>query len=360
RQAAVVVGGEAVSAQFGFSLIEQPDESTLRLLAYQDKDGDKTFTAADALLPGITTYLDLNDNGVFENTEPTAVTGSDGFATYAALTVGTYRARIIAPSGYTLSVQPDAKLDVIKGGTATGSFGLTAGSTIGVGTASMSGYVVNDKNGDGLWSTGEAGIAGRSVWIDLNNDASHSANEPMVLTASNGKFSFTQLPAATFFVRQVLPAGWRQTKLAAGAAISVKTTAGANRAGVDFFTTPDAALPPPPPPPPSGTGSAVIRGYVVNDRNKDGFWSSGETGITNRTVWLDENNNGIRELTELQQTTGTNGVFTFSNLAAGTYYFRQVLPSGWNQYGPANAGALKITVLSGQTKSGSYFATAFG
>ncbi|MGC4030318.1 MAG: SdrD B-like domain-containing protein [Tepidisphaeraceae bacterium] len=92
---------------------------------------------------------------------------------------------------------------------------------------------------------------------------------------------------------------------------------------------------PPPPPPPDGTAS--IRAYVVNDTNKDGLWSSGEKGITGRTVWLDLDNDNVIDANEQTAVTGSNGVFSFTNLAAGTYFVRQVLPAGWTQTGPADA-----------------------
>ena len=62
----------------------------------------------------------------------------------------------------------------------------------------------------------------------------------------------------------------------------------------------------------------MYRDYVVNDTNADGKWTSGELGITGRTVWLDLNNDGIQDSTEPTALTGKNGVFEFDNLAAGT------------------------------------------
>jgi len=94
---------------------------------------------------------------------------------------------------------------------------------------------------------------------------------------------------------------------------------------------------------------------VVNDTNQDGKWTSGETGIAGRTVWIDANRNGLLDAGETTATTGKNGVFDFANLAAGTYYLRQVLPSGATQTTPANDAALVITLIDGQHKSGNYF-----
>ncbi|MGC4032022.1 MAG: PQQ-dependent sugar dehydrogenase [Tepidisphaeraceae bacterium] len=103
------------------------------------------------------------------------------------------------------------------------------------------------------------------------------------------------------------------------------------------------------------TGTASINGYVVNDTNKDGKWTSGEKGITGRTVWLDLNNDGNQGVTEPTLVTGDNGKFTFTNLAAGTYRVREVVPAGWKQTSPINNGPLFIQLTDGQLRSGVSF-----
>ena len=81
----------------------------------------------------------------------------------------------------------------------------------------------------------------------------------------------------------------------------------------------------------------------------------GQVGITGRTVWLDLNNDGIQDSTEPTALTGKNGVFEFDNLAAGTYYVREILPDGSIQTSPAAGAALSAKLTDGQVKSGQYF-----
>lgn len=112
----------------------------------------------------------------------------------------------------------------------------------------------------------------------------------------------------------------------------------------------------PTPPPPVGTAS--IRAYVINDINKDAKWNSGEKGIAGRTVWLDLDNDNVLDANEQSLTTGTNGIFTFTNLAAGTYFVRQVLPAGWVQTSPLANAPLTIKLTDGQLSSGRSLSTA--
>ena len=127
------------------------------------------------------------------------------------------------------------------------------------------------------------------------------------------------------------------------------------RSGQDFCSNGVVITPPPPPP---GNGTASIKAYVINDKNLDGKWSGGETGISGRTVWLDLDNDAVLDASEPTATTGANGVFSFTGLAAATYQVRQVLPAGWQQTYPAANAALTIKLTDGQAKSGNSLGTA--
>ena len=107
------------------------------------------------------------------------------------------------------------------------------------------------------------------------------------------------------------------------------------------------------PPPPTGTAS--FSGYVINDVNANGKWDSGEKGIAGRTVWIDLDNDNQLDDNEARTTTVDNGKFTFGGLAAGTYKFRELIPTGWSQTSPANGFGLNATLTAGQVKSGASF-----
>ena len=71
-----------------------------------------------------------------------------------------------------------------------------------------------------------------------------------------------------------------------------------------------------------------ISGTVYNDTNSNGNLDSGESGIAGVKVYLDKNNNGKYDSGEKYQYTDSNGNYSFDPLTAGTYYVREITPSG--------------------------------
>ena len=104
------------------------------------------------------------------------------------------------------------------------------------GSATFRGYVINDKDGDGVWDKGELGVTGRTVWLDLDNDGKLDSNEPKATTAGNGVFEFKNVAAGKVFVREVLPSGVKQTSPKGNAALTATLTNGQTKSGQYFAT----------------------------------------------------------------------------------------------------------------------------
>jgi hypothetical protein len=85
---------------------------------------------------------------------------------------------------------------------------------------------------------------------------------------------------------------------------------------------------------------ASIRGSVFVDRNNNAVRDAGETGIGGVVVYLDLNHNGNLDAGEKSTRSATDGSYTFTGLAAGTYLVAQVTPAGWQ---PAVAAQLVAT-----------------
>ena len=213
-------------------------------------------------------------------------------------------------------------------------------------SAVINGFTFNDSDRSGTFNTGDGLASGKTVFLDTDNDGVLDAGEKSTVTDANGNFSFSSLPAGTYHVRRVFPSGYSATT----PPIDVTLTQGQTVSGLSIGSATTPVTPPPPPP-----GNASFSGYVVNDTNKDGKWTSGEKGIAGRTVWLDLDNDGVLDANEARQLTDANGHFTFSGLAAGSYKFREVVPTGWTQTSPAGGFGLSITLTAGQVKSGSSF-----
>jgi len=85
------------------------------------------------------------------------------------------------------------------------------------------------------------------------------------------------------------------------------------------------------PPPPTPT---IIRGMKWHDINGDGKIDRGEPGLADVIIFLDLNDNGVLEANEPSQLTNEQGQYVFSNLEAGTYVVREVVPTGYQQTYP--------------------------
>jgi hypothetical protein len=106
-----------------------------------------------------------------------------------------------------------------------------------------------------------------------------------------------------------------------------------------------------------GTTGGSISGNVFNDANGNLVKDSGEAGVSGRTIYLDTNLNSVKDGGEVSTTTDASGNYKFSNLAAGTYKIREILPSGWVQTTPTSNFGNNATLTSGQNVSGKNFGT---
>ena len=105
--------------------------------------------------------------------------------------------------------------------------------------------------------------------------------------------------------------------------------------------------------PPAGS----IGGTVFADANANGKLDVGEKGIANIKVYLDANKNGLPDASEVSLLTDASGNFKFTNLPAGTFRVREVLPAGNALIAPV-AGFFDIPLVLGASSVGSLFADA--
>jgi len=100
-------------------------------------------------------------------------------------------------------------------GKSAGSLGIALDdislTTIPSGTSTISGQVFADGNGDGKKGIDAIGLAGWTVYIDLNNSGTLDQFDLKVTTDHLGKFSFGTLAAGTYKLRIVAQTGWKLT-----------------------------------------------------------------------------------------------------------------------------------------------------
>ena len=91
----------------------------------------------------------------------------------------------------------------------------------------------------------------------------------------------------------------------------------------------------------------MIRGGTFNDIDGDGAWDSGEPGLRDWIVYLDQDRNYRRGPAEPFAVTDANGNYAFANLIPATHIVREEPPSGWRLTTPAS-GAFEVTLVNGE------------
>ena len=201
-------------------------------------------------------------------------------------------------------------------------------------TASISGTIYNDLNGNGRRGPHDVGLAGRIVYIDWNGNGKVDPGEPTALTNAHGAYQFAGLLAGTYRVGEVVAAGWRATtsaesRVALGAAVDDV---------IDF----------------GQTQSALIAGSVFRDRNGDGKPDNGDIGLANWLVFIDMNHDGRFNKGDLSTLTDRYGHYQFS-VSAGSYRVLEVVGKGYKQTNPGPSG-YRLTLSAGQVLRNRNFA----
>ncbi len=73
----------------------------------------------------------------------------------------------------------------------------------------------------------------------------------------------------------------------------------------------------------------LVYGFVWDDIDGDGKLDFRERGLEDVVVYIDANDNGIREEHEISTTTNHGGFYLFTRLPQGDYVIRQETPFGW-------------------------------
>src|SRR5690606_7756452 len=147
-------GGQFVNNRnFGFAM-----RGELRGSVFNDENANGVRGPADTPRPGVVVYADLDNNGVLDVGEPSAITDAQGFYSLTNLRAGPTTLRIQTPAGFAISV-PEAGFytPIVLGGERRNGFvfGLYE-------TASIGGVVFNDINENGVQDGGELALAGQT------------------------------------------------------------------------------------------------------------------------------------------------------------------------------------------------------
>jgi hypothetical protein len=182
---------------------------------------------------------------------------------------------------------------------------------------SLSGFVWNDTNNNGIFDQTEKGISGVTVTL-----TGGSLTSPVsVTTDSAGKYVFKNLPAGTYTITESQPTTYVDGKDSLGTNGGVLSN--------DVFSQVTVA--------PGNAGTNYnfgevtpgrIQGLVYVDGNNNGQVDASECGIANVTVKL-TGTNDLGQAVSVTTYTDSNGNYSFDSLRPGTYTVTETQPAGY-------------------------------
>jgi len=290
---------------------------------HAENDGDGTYESGEKLIEGVTIEL-LDSNGTVI---ATTTTDANGEYLFDKLLKGTYSVREVQPVLYFDSVDKIGTVGGVMSGSITvndriDNIQLVAASK-GIRYdfvekyGSISGFVLDDRNGDCVKQANENGIAG--VQMDLRD-----ANGNVVATTftdANGNYKFDMLTRGTYTVFEHQPVGYLDSGDHVGTIDGVLTgtrSSDDTLSGIALLSGPDGinynfceVLP------------ASISGRVHADANGDCILQPTEVLIAGVKMELLDSNGNVVATTF----TDALGQYKFDNLLPGTYSVRETQPS---------------------------------
>jgi large repetitive protein len=176
-------------------------------VTFHDRNVNRTFDSADARLPHVKVYADLNNDGAFNPGEPFTFSNANGDY---RLTVraGNHVIRQVTPPGYAVTT-PTNNAHVITVGVNATVANRHFGSELV--NQTITGVKWHDLNGNGIRDAGEPGMGGVWIYIDLDGDGRIDLGEPATQTAADGSYRLNFPGPGTYMVREVMEPGYVQT-----------------------------------------------------------------------------------------------------------------------------------------------------
>ncbi len=262
---------------------------------FSDTNGNGSQDGSEAGLSGWTVYQDSNNNGSYDAPANTAFTAGatsiGGHATIAStISVSSQSSNIVHVSvtantsfsqtdsslAFTLISPNNSQIQLVPATIGNGNFTATFDDSAAVaiataGTGAISGTyqpttalaLLDGTNGAGAWKLQITNGSSRSGTLN-SWTLSLSSGDPSTTSNSSGVYQFTNLPAATYKVGEVVQAPYTETAPVASF-YNVNLGANSNLTGQNFGNLPPASVAP--------TGVAL---QAVSDTG-----SSSSDGITN-------------------------------------------------------------------------------
>lgn len=197
----------------------------------------------------------------------------------------------------------------------------------------VSGKVWSDDNGNATLDGNEQGLAGVTLFVDMDGDAQLDRLEPTTTSAADGTYQFSFNVPGSFAIGQVVPTGFEQTFPNTGNGThSVLVLNGQTVGNINFGDR---------------RGAPSARGIVYFDEDGDGRRHPFDDGMGGIIVYADKDDDKRPDLGERQTTTAADGTYSLLLSEKGTFFIRQSVPPGFIQTQPAKDAGYQVTVVSG-------------
>ena len=344
-----VIGAIPFSAATAFTAYNfgELQAASLSGHVYRDDNNDSVQDPGEALAGVTLTLTGTDDQGTAVNLAmTTAADGTYGFTDLRPSNGTGYTLAETQPTGYGNFTGATGTMVGTVAGTTTGTAALnqTSGILLGSGqsgldydfrekASSLSGFVYDDLNNDGVKDSGEPGIANVTVTLS-------GAGTGTTTTAADGSYRFDGLTSGTYTVTETQPTGYLDGLHAAGSGGGNATVANVISA---ISLTPGAAI----------TGynfgevqAASLSGHVYHDADYDSILDAGEalSGVTLTLTGNDDQGSAV----SLTTTTATDGTYTFTGLrpsSAAGYILTETQPANVDDF-PGTTGTLVGTIAS--------------
>ncbi|NLS95882.1 MAG: hypothetical protein GXX96_27415 [Planctomycetaceae bacterium] len=329
-----------------FQMQQTPLPISVSGTVFEDIDLDNSQDAGDPGIAGVTLKLQQLVGGQYADTGMTTVTDADGSYRFDELLPGTYRIVETQPSGY-YSVGAaagnvgGAVRGLVVDADTIGEIGLLGGEDsvendfAEAAPAELSGHVYHDADNDGLFDSGESGIAGATVRAVRVLPDGSTAETVTTTSAADGSWVASNLRPGRWQVVEVTPPGYLDGLDAAGNAGGTAQNPGDSITGIQLLSGQVGEN--------YNFGELVpssIAGRVIADMDGNCIFTAGDIPLAGVTIKLRDAEGQLIGTT----TTDSDGRYRFDGLAPGVYSVEEIQPDGYFDGGDhvGTSGGMKL------------------